>query len=81
MKNKPVLAIFDFCDTIFDGQSATFFLDFLESKLTIAKKIRAKIIKKTNKIPSSDSKRYKENLMRVFYGVKKEEMDKYAAEF
>lgn len=79
--HKPILAIFDFCDTIFDGQSATFFLDFLESKLPIAKKIRAKIIKKTNKIPSSDSKRYKEKLMRVFYGIKKEEMDKYAAEF
>ena len=79
--HKSVLAIFDFCDTIFDGQSATFFLDFLESKLPIAKKIRAKIIKKMNKIPSSDSKRYKENLMRVFYGIKKEEMDKYAVEF
>ena len=79
--HKPILAIFDFCDTIFDGQSATFFLDFLESKLSIVKKIRSRIIKKTNKIPSSDSKRYKENLMRVFYGIKKEEMDKYAAEF
>ena len=81
LKDKPILAIFDFCDTIFDGQSTTFFLDFLESKLTITKKILAKIIKKINKIPSSDSKRYKENLMRVFYGVKKEEMGKYAAEF
>ena len=81
MKDKPILAIFDFCDTIFDGQSATFFLDFLESKLSIVKRIRATIIKKMNKIPSTDSKRYKENLMQVFYGIKKEEIDKYAVEF
>jgi len=81
LKDKPILAIFDFCDTIFDGQSATFFLDFLESKLSIVKRIRATIIKKMNKIPSTDSKRYKENLMQVFYGIKKEEIDKYAVEF
>lgn len=81
MKNKPILAIFDFCDTIFDGQSVTFFLNFLESKLPLYKRIYAKVMKKINKIPPSNSKEYKENLMQVFYGIEEETINKYCSEF
>ena len=81
MSAKPVLAIFDFCDTIFDGQSVSYFLNFLESKLLIYKKIYLKIIKKIGRVSSYDSKIYKERLMQPLCGMRESAMNEYSAEF
>jgi len=78
---KKPLAIFDFCDTLFDGQSISYFLNFLESKLPIHKKVYSKIRKRLNRISSSESKRYKEYLLKNFIGMSKSEFDANAKEF
>jgi HAD superfamily hydrolase (TIGR01490 family) len=41
----------------------------------------SKIRKKINNIPSSESKRYKEYLLRVFKGMSKYELEKFSKEF
>jgi len=81
MTYKKKLAIFDFCDTIFNGQSISYFLDFLELKLPIHKKLYSKIRKRFNQIPSSDSKKYKEYLLKVYNEISKYEMESYSEEF
>lgn len=81
MATKKIVAIFDFCDTIFDGQSIGFYLDFLESKLPLHKKIYSKIRKRVNRIPSSDSKKYKEYLLKTFKGLDNSKFELYSSEF
>lgn len=81
MVTKKKLAIFDFCDTLFDGQSISYFLDFLEAKLPIHKKVYSKIRKRLNPISSSESKRYKEYLLKIFVGMRKSKFDENAKEF
>ena len=81
MQIKKPLAIFDFCDTVFDGQSINYFLNFLELKLPIHKKIYSKIRNRLNRISSSDSKRYKEYLLEVYKNISKSKFDIYSKEF
>jgi phosphatidylglycerophosphatase C len=75
------LAIFDFCDTLFDGQSVSSFIAFLESRLPFRKRIISKIRKKLNKIPSTDSKRHKEYLLKSYRGMEQEKVEKLSREF
>lgn len=79
--NSNALAIFDFCDTLFNGQSVSCFIDFLESRLPFYEKIACKIKKKLNTIPSSDSKRYKEYLLGSYRHVTEEEFERLSVEF
>ncbi|WP_169764356.1 HAD-IB family hydrolase [Campylobacter mucosalis] len=83
MKNnsKKKLAIFDFCDTIFNGQSVSFFLNYLEGRLPLHKKVYSKIIKKINITSSTDGKRYKEILMRPFLEFSYEQLNNYSMQF
>lgn len=81
MQIKKSLAIFDFCDTVFDGQSINYFLNFLNFKLPIYKKIYSKLRNRLNRISSSDSKRYKEYLLEVYKNISKSKFDIYSKEF
>ncbi len=81
MQIKKSLAIFDFCDTVFDGQSINYFLNFLNFKLPIYKKIYSKLRNRLNRISSSDSKRYKEYLLEVYKNISKSKLDIYSKEF
>ncbi len=81
MPNKKILVIFDFCDTLFDGQSVNYFLDFLYSKLPFYKKILSKTRRKLNKISSSESKKYKEYLLKDFCGMSEQKFEIYAKDF
>lgn len=66
-KNKDLI-VFDFCDTLFDGQSISLFYEFLVTKQKWYKQIYIKIRNKFNRIPSKDSKKYKEFLLSSFNG-------------
>lgn len=79
MADKKI-AIFDFCDTIFNGQSVSYFINFLNSKLPIYKKIYTAIRRKFSP-PSTNSKAYKEFLLKSFYGTDINTLNKISKEF
>ena len=78
-KNKHA-AIFDFDDTLFHGQSHSYFISYLESKLPLIKYFYAKLRKRFEPKPLND-KMHKEYLLRTFKGLSKEWIDKIAFDF
>jgi HAD superfamily hydrolase (TIGR01490 family) len=80
MQDKKVLAIFDFDDTLFNGQSHSYFLSFLESKLRLPKRILLKIRKRMVRSKLND-RAQKEYILSAFKGVSAEQIDRYASVF
>src|SRR5688572_20097774 len=80
MKDKTILAIFDFDDTLFKGQSHSYFLSYLESKLPLFKRVFLKISKRLVRSKQND-RQQKEYILSAFKGVSTETFDHYAANF
>ncbi|MFN8361773.1 MAG: HAD-IB family hydrolase [Candidatus Kapaibacterium sp.] len=79
---KPILALFDFCDTLIDGQSINFFLDFLyQNESNWLKKINLKMRKLLAIVSESDSQNFKNYLFAPFRGISKERMERLSYEF
>ncbi|MFC1770876.1 HAD-IB family hydrolase [Candidatus Margulisiibacteriota bacterium] len=78
-KNK--LAIFDFCDTLIDGQSVSLFLEFLREKQGFIKKNWLKLRSRFNAISSSDSLCYKNYRLKPYKGFSHDQLDEFAEEF
>lgn len=81
MSSNNKLAIFDFCDTLFDGQSIAYFTDFLALSLPFQNRVIYEARKRLNRIPSTDSKRFKENSLKAFRGMEEEKVNQSSREF
>lgn len=80
MLNHKRVAIFDFDDTLFNGQSHSYFISYLESKLPAHKFIYTKLRKRFE--PKSINDRlHKEFLLNPFKGYSEEWIDKIAFDF
>jgi HAD superfamily hydrolase (TIGR01490 family) len=75
------LAIFDFDDTLYDGQSLSDFISFLESKLPLHQKIFAKIRKRFEGKTRMDNKLHKEFLLKGLTFFSKEQLYSLGEEF
>lgn len=80
MPDKKVLAIFDFDDTLFNGQSHSFFLSYLESKLPVHRRILLKIRKRMMWSKLNDREQ-KEFILSAFGGISAEQVESYAQDF
>ena len=81
MGKKVKLAIFDFDDTIFIGQSHNFFFSFLESKLPLVKKYVFKIILRFLNANQFTSKKHKEFRFKPYKGISAKLFNEYSEEF
>ncbi len=80
MNNNKRVAIFDFDDTLFVGQSHSEFISYLESKLSIYKFFYAKLRKRFEPRPLND-KMHKEFLLKPYNGYSQKWIDKMANSF
>jgi len=79
---KPILALFDFCDTLIDGQSINFFLDFLyQNESNLWQKLNLKIRKLLPLVSESDSLKFKNYLFAPYHGICKKKMELISREF
>jgi len=78
---KKILVIFDFCDTLIDGQSISLFLEFLLQKQSILKRIYLKLRNKFNPYVSSNTLKYKNYLLRPYRGLTKQQLDSLSRDF
>ncbi|MFN5704754.1 MAG: HAD family hydrolase [bacterium] len=80
MHNHRRVAIFDFDDTLFRGQSHSYFISFLESKLPPLKFFYTKLRKRFEPKAIND-RLHKEYLLKPFKGYSEEWIDKIAFDF
>jgi len=79
---KPILALFDFCDTLIDGQSINYFLNFLyQNESNWLKKFNLKVRKLLPIVSESDSLKFKNYLFAPFHGISKKRMELISREF
>ncbi|MBA4386547.1 MAG: hypothetical protein C0404_01120 [Verrucomicrobia bacterium] len=85
MMNKPVLHIFDFCGTLFDGNTTTAFLSFLRTKAPLpyaagfyARWIAASFLRRLRLIPAND---YMKIRIACLRGFSREWLQQQAAAF
>lgn len=78
---KPI-ALFDFCDTLIEGQSVGLFLDYLyRREPRLWKKIRIRINRRFNPHPSSAGLAYKNHLLGPFKGMARDRLEALAESF
>ena len=81
MSKKKILCLFDFCDTIVNGQSISLFLDFMYQNSSFMKKVQIKIRRRMNPYSSIESKKYKEYLLNSYLGISKKEFERLSLMF
>lgn len=80
-QNSIRVAIFDFDDTLYDGQSLSDFISFLESKLPIHRMLFAKIRKRFEGKTRLDNKLHKEFLLKGLTFFSKKQLYRLGEEF
>ena len=80
-KNRKIIVIFDFCDTIFDGQSADCFLKYIAKKLTLCEMVSFFIKRKIVYNFIADSRLQKKYLLSSFKNMPRDMLLELANDF
>jgi len=81
MSSKLKVAIFDFDDTLYKGQSLNHFINFLEYQLSLSKRVLALLRKRFEGRSTDDNRLHKEFLLKPFIGIDEKKMLELGMQF
>lgn len=78
---SKILAVFDFCDTLVNGQTVSLFIQYLYNKEPFIKKLQLKLRVLVNPYKIEDTINYKNYLLKPFSELSRIELEKLGEQF